>query len=275
MTTRTDNSAATAAPPAFDADPIAAVARIRQDCQRDGFALFTVLDATRAGRAILTEMASRLDIGSTYVPAIYASDPNRFGYGGDGFNTVSPKVSTGEHRYFGTGAAQGFHTDGTLEPIGSVGTSLLWFERAAAEGGHSTIFRAVPAFEHLRRIYPAGAAALMTDDALTRVATSFQPPPRATGPAFADLDIGLRTRWADDGSEIWQLAGDLGRQRAGAVEWLRRMSQVGSPYRRDVAIPSRTGLVLCNGRIAHGRTGFAAGAGQRMLIRGLYTREVV
>ncbi|WP_328408970.1 TauD/TfdA family dioxygenase [Nocardia sp. NBC_00403] len=183
-------------------------------------------------------------------------------------------MTTAEHRYFGTGATQGFHTDGTLDPIGLVATSLLWFERAAPEGGHTTIFQAVEAFEHLRRGNPGGAATLMCEDALTRVATSFHPPQRVTGPAFADLGNGLRARWADDGNEIWQLAGDLGAQRAAMVEQMRQRSQPGSPYRLDIAIPSRTGVVLRNGRVAHGRTAFVAGPGERILIRGLYTTEL-
>ena len=260
---------------ALDADPAAAVARIREDCQRNGFALFTVEDPAVAGRTVLAETARLLELGSTYVPEVYASDPDRFGYDVDGFNTISPTPTATAHRSFGTCAAQGFHTDGTLEPIGHVGTSLLWFDRAAREGGHTTIFRAVAAFECLRRIDPAAAATLTTDDALTRVARSFQPPPRTSGPAFAELTgRGLRTRWADDGTEIWQLTGSLGKQRAGAVERLRAMSQPGGRYRHDIAVPSRNGLVLCNGRIAHGRTAFTAGIGERVLIRGLYNQEV-
>ncbi|MEU6191930.1 TauD/TfdA family dioxygenase [Nocardia sp. NPDC047038] len=274
MTIRSDDPDL-AAGPALDAAPATAVARIREDCQRNGFALFTVEDPAVTGRAVLAETARLLELGTTYVPAVYATDPDRFGYDADGFNTISPTPTTTGHGSFGTCAAQGFHTDGTLEPIGHVGTSLLWFDRAARAGGHTTIFRAIEAFEDLRRIDPAGAAALTTDDALTRVARSFQPPPRASGPAFAELDGGgLRTRWADDGTEIWQLAGSLGEQRASAVERLRAMSQPGGRYRQDLAIPSRTGLVLCNGRIAHGRTAFTAGIGERVLIRGLYTQEV-
>lgn len=278
MTIRSDTctgSPAGSAAPALDVDPAAGLARIREDCRRHGFALFTVADSVVAGRAVLAEVARLLGLGSTYVPAVYAGDPDRFGYDADGFNTISPTPTVTGHGSFGTCEAQGFHTDGTLEPIGHVGTSLLWFDRAAREGGHTTVFRAVEAFDDLRRIDPAGAAALMSDDALTRVARSFQPPPRSSGPAFADLDgRGLRTRWADDGTEIWQLADSLGEQRAVAVERLRAMSRPGSRYRHDIAIPSRTGLVLCNGRIAHGRTAFTAGIGERVLIRGLYTQEV-
>lgn len=278
MTIRSDTCTghpAASAVPALDTAAAAGLARIRDDCRRYGFALFTVADPVVAGRAVLTEVARLLGLGSTYVPAVYAGDPDRFGYDADGFNTISPTPRVTGHGSFGTCEAQGFHTDGTLEPIGHVGTSLLWFDRAAREGGHTTIFRAVEAFEDLRRIDPAGAAALMSEDALTRVARSFQPPPRSCGPAFADLDgRGLRTRWADDGTEIWQLADSLGEQRAVAVEQLRAMSRPGSRYNHDIAIPSRTGLVLCNGRIAHGRTAFTAGIGERVLIRGLYTQEV-
>jgi hypothetical protein len=272
--TRTDDSAA-AGGPALDTAPAAAVARIRESYQRSGFALFTVEDPAVTGRAVLAETARLLGLGGAYVPAAYATEPDRFGYDSDGFNTISPTPTVNSHGSFGTCTAQGFHTDGTLEPIGHVGTSLLWFDRAARKGGHTTIFQAVEAFEDLRRIDPAGAAALMTDDALTRVARSFQPPPRTSGPAFAELDgRGLRTRWADDGTEIWQLADSLGAQRAAAVERLRAMSRPGGRYRQDIAIPSRTGLVLCNGRIAHGRTAFTAGIGERVLIRGLYTQEI-
>ncbi|WP_028479051.1 TauD/TfdA family dioxygenase [Nocardia sp. CNY236] len=269
----TDDPAAAGS--ALDTDSSATVARIRKDCRNNGFALFTVEDPVVSGRSILAETARLLDLGSTYVPAVYATAADRFGYDVDGFNTISPTAASTGHRAFGTCVAQGFHTDGTLEPIGHVETSLLWFDRAARAGGHTTIFRAVEAFEYLRHIDPVGAAALTTDDALTRVAKSFQPPPRASGPAFAELaGRGLRTRWADDGTEIWQLAGSLGEQRAAAVVRLRELSQPGGRYRQDIAVPSRTGLVLCNGRIAHGRTAFAAGIGERVLIRGLYTREV-
>jgi hypothetical protein len=258
----------------LDTDPAAAAAEMRKSCLENGFALFTVSDPRVPGQAILAETARLLGIGEVYIPPVYAADPGRYGYGTDGFNTISPTVATTGHRYFGTGAAQGFHTDGTLDPIGVVATSLLWFERAAPEGGHTTIFRAIEAFEHLRRSDPASAAALMSKDALTRVASAFQPPQKTTGPAFADLGDGLRTRWADDGNEIWQLAGALGAQRAAAVKQMRQLSQPDSPFRLDVAIGSRTGLVLCNSRIAHGRTAFTAGPGERVLIRGLYTREV-
>ncbi|PPJ22975.1 hypothetical protein C5E45_15220 [Nocardia nova] len=272
--TGTDDSAAVGRP-ALDTAPAAAAARIREDCQSNGFALFTVADAALTGREVLAETARLLGLGGAYVPAVYATDPQRFGYDNYGFNTIAPTPTVTGHGSFGTCTAQGFHTDGTLEPIGHVGTSLLWFDRAALKGGHTTIFHAVEAFEHLRRIDPAGAAALTTDDALTRVARSFQPPPRTSGPAFAELaGRGLRTRWADDGTEIWQLADSLGAQRVAAVERLRAMSRPGSRYRQDIAIPSRTGLVLCNGRIAHGRTAFTAGIGERVLIRGLYTQEI-
>jgi hypothetical protein len=272
--TRSADHAVTAAVPALDADPAAALAHIRTACRANGFALFTVDDPGEPGRSILAGAAQLLGLGDAYIPPVYAAAPSRYGYDADGFNTISPAMATAEHRYFGTDTAQGFHTDGTLDPIGLVATTLLWFERAAPDGGHTTIFQAIAAFEHLHSIDPEGAMSLMSEDALTRVATSFTPPQRATGPAFADLGDGLRTRWADDGTEIWQLAGNLGAHRAAAVERMRRLSQWGSPYRLDLPIPSRTGLVLCNSRVAHGRTPFAAKPGERVLIRGLYTTEV-
>ncbi|MCX4097767.1 TauD/TfdA family dioxygenase [Nocardia sp. alder85J] len=252
----------------------APVQRLRSACRTHGFAVFTVADPAAPARQILTEVADRLDLGAIHIPPVYAPEPGRFGYSTDGFNTIAPTVTADGHRYFGTGAAQGFHTDGTLEPIGLVATSLLWFERAAPGGGHTTIFDAVAAYTHLRSTDPALAQSLTGMDALTRVATAFTPPRKATGPAFAQIGGRWRTRWADDGTEIWQLAGDLGAVRAAAVESMRRLSRPGSPFRHELPIPSRTGLVLCNSVVAHGRTAFCAGPGGRLLIRGLYTREV-
>ncbi|WP_216916143.1 TauD/TfdA family dioxygenase [Nocardia noduli] len=264
-------------PVAIPLDPTGAdraAQRLRSAARRDGFAVFTVEDAHASGPQAMASTAALLGLGRAYVPAIYAREAQRFGYDSDGFNTISAAVTDSGHRYFGTGAAQGFHTDGTLEGIGVVASSLLWFERAAPEGGHTTIFRATEAFEVLRSTHPAAAASLMSNDALTRVATSFQPQQSTTGPAFADLEVGLRTRWADDGNEIWTFNGESGQLRELAVARMREYSRPGSPFRTDLEISSRTGLLLCNTRVAHGRTAFHAEPGERILLRGLYTSEV-
>ncbi|MBF6102294.1 TauD/TfdA family dioxygenase [Nocardia cyriacigeorgica] len=265
----------TADPVVISCRPSAAAAEsrwLRERCRRDGFALFTVTDDQADSGAILTRIATQLGLGEPYVPAIYAHDRARFGYDSAGFNTIAPTAADSRHRYFGTGAAQGFHTDGTLEPIGTVGTSLLWFQRAALEGGHTTIFRATDAFDMLRRSDPPAAESLMADDALTRIATSLHPQQRHTGPAFAELKARVRTRWADDGNQIWHL--DNAPARARAVALLRELAQPGSPFRLDLPVKSRTGLLLANSRVAHGRTAFRAAPGERILVRGLYTGEV-
>jgi hypothetical protein len=257
-----------------DAGATDGTTELREAWFRHGFALFRVPRGISGCNAV-SAAATVLGLGSAHVPSMYRGDPAAFGYTPEGYNRIT-RSQNKSHRFFGTTSAQGFHTDGTLEPIGSIPVSVLWFERAAVRGGHTTLFQAVRAFENLLEEDPKLARTLTAENALTRTAPSARPSQSATGPAFKNLGDGFRTRWADDGSETWYGTGLTGKQRTRAVAALREMSQPGSPYYVELAIPSGTGLVLRNDVVAHGRTAFFdhPDGENRSLIRGLFTRTI-
>ncbi|WP_328408972.1 hypothetical protein [Nocardia sp. NBC_00403] len=71
--------AVTAAIPALDTDPAAAVAQMRRACRDNGFALFTIADPNAPGRTILAETARSLGLGDAYIPPVYTADAGRYG----------------------------------------------------------------------------------------------------------------------------------------------------------------------------------------------------
>ena len=184
-----------------------------------------------------------------------------------GINRVAA-MKGGTHTAFTTQAESPFHTDGTLQPIGKVQTSVIYCEEKATEGGRNTFFNVAGAYGELRVHDAEAAAALFDPKALTRQAVDTDHPEIHTGPVLQEAGGDLFSRFSIDHVSTWNV--DKVRSLQVALDFMIEKSQPGSPWYTEVDLKETQAVVLANSLIAHGRTKYQ---GPRVMWRGLFERR--
>jgi alpha-ketoglutarate-dependent taurine dioxygenase len=246
----------------------AAACRITHRYRQSGYAIFKA-DA-REPESMLLTLSNGLGLGKPYIPVQYALHPSA-AFLTSGFNKVQAAKFEDSHRGFATSHEQLFHCDGTLDPIGRVATSILFCVDEAADGGETTIFDSVDAFQRITDSSPDLKRPLFDSKALTRRDIG-RTDIAIAGPVFALGPTGeLRSRFSIDNTCEWDIgfAQVNGLQRAYDA-LLRLTEQPGFSAR--VMLRSGWGIVLANSKVAHGRTSFRDTS--RLLLRGLFLRSL-
>lgn len=238
-----------------------------------GFALVAADQPTGPGD--LLALAGQLGLGEPFVPPLYRR-PGTVHVGSGGVSELSVTTHAGAPWHPATSAGgQGWHVDGTLQPLGEVRTSLLLCVRPAAQGGDSTLFNATGAFVELARRDPTAAVSLMAPDVLVRTATVNQCDDSCAGPAFGVADGQLLTRYARTNTDRWQSTSGDSTAIDRALAVLDELATPGSPYYLRLQMTAGQGLVMANSRICHGRTPYTDDPNQRrLLLRALFTADL-
>ncbi|MEV7928552.1 TauD/TfdA family dioxygenase [Kitasatospora sp. NPDC088779] len=240
--------------------------QIAESYAASGYAVVHV-PGTEATEADLTLLADALGLGRAFTPAQYASSPHT----SDGVSRLT--AAADPTHPFQDRAGQNFHSDGTLQHLGQIATTIMLCARPAHSGGHTLLFNAIAAFADLKAADPEAAAQLTHPRALLRTST-FIPGLSTAGPAFGHDPAGrLITRYSLTATDTYHPStpehrADLER----ALAYLKAAADPGLGYRCQLTLAAGQALVLANDRLCHGRTSFSDDpAAPRLLLRGLYT----
>lgn len=236
-----------------------------------GVAVFE-LAGTAPDEADVAALAAGLGLGPAFVPPTYRVASTRGLYRRDGLNVLSATHGDGfSHPAFTTTTGQQLHSDGTVQPIGVVRTSILLCLSQAADGGDSVLFNSVAAFCRLAQEDLAAARALTTD-CLRRTATVGTIDESLLGPAFALQHGRLVSRYSVTHTESWEfpVGTDVPALRR-ALARMDELSAPGSDLRAELRLAPGQGLIMANDQIAHGRTAYRDAPGHvRTMVRGLF-----
>lgn len=248
---------------------------VLEDYGTFGYALFQLASGWQNPSRALHTFAQALNLGEAFVPPLYQFSNSNL-YDDLGISTLTA-VQNGEpyfsHPVFGSTAALELHTDGTLQDINEIPTSVLFSVVQAVQGGETIVFQAVKAFLELQTAEPRLAAALLDNGALTKQASVNGSRETCTGPVFAYQDGEWLTRYSvtiRDGWNINEVEHLLEAKNA-----LAGFAQSGSPFYHQIRLDAGQGIILANNKVAHGRAGFSdsTGAARRML-RVLFARRL-
>lgn len=240
-----------------------------------GFAVFEVPD-TLPQPGDVTALAGQLGLGEVFTPPLEARGVGQVGADGVSILTAVPADDTAEpvHPGFGTRAGQRVHSDGTLQRIGELRTSLLMCQAPAAHGGESILFNSTAAFAALAATDEAAAVALMGERVLVRTANINGCTDFVAGPAFALADGRLLSRYSVTATDAFHADGvDAAALHRGRILLLHH-EHPGSPYYLELTLAAGQGLLLANDRIGHGRRPFRDDATPRVMLRAVFTHPV-
>ncbi|WP_292765961.1 TauD/TfdA family dioxygenase [Microbacterium sp. UBA3486] len=224
---------------------------------------------------VIHGLRDALDLGDPFSPPLYSGTAAVRADGLSQLNVDSASAAGGAHPSFGTTDGQRLHTDGTLQPIGLIRTTILYCEQAAADGGGTYFFNSNGVFSRLRREDPDAAEQLSREGVLRRISNIGDDRHIADGPAFADSDeAGLQTRFALSSTDYWNIPdGEDGRALLRGLSFLLEAQTEGSPDFVELNFEPGMGVLFANDRLSHGRRSFVNHAGApRSVQRGLYTR---
>jgi alpha-ketoglutarate-dependent taurine dioxygenase len=179
------------------------------------------------------------------------------------------------HEGFESNNEQGFHVDGTVEPLGSIQTSLLYCKQPAKIGGESILFNLMGAISQLAKTDMSLIEPLFDPNALKRASTYEGINESYTGPVLgyhpntqrliARFAINITCQWEEGFKKV------PGLERS--IKQLFDMAKEGSPYSAKFQLESGTLMVMDNSRICHGRAAYTDCIEQpRIMIRGIYSQ---
>ena len=231
-----------------------------------GFVIFKLMN-DKANDQSLLDIARNLKLGDPFVPNIYNSLKDV--YKGNGLNAI--QVNQGGHRAFQTNNDQELHTDGTLEKIGKVKTSILLCARPASNGGETIVFNSVAAFyEMFNNIQlRSKVKSLLHPKALRRVAVNGNGQD-SVGPVFSIENNELMSRFSLDNTSDWQYGFENVPHLKEAFTIISQKAKFNSPFYIETKLNENEGIIMANNKIAHGRKKYRDKYRKRKMIRGLF-----
>lgn len=242
--------------------------------RRHGFAIIEIAERPVTPETLLT-LSEQLGLGEPFVPPLYRM-------GGNNPPVVSrisaaSNVGTADesHPSFGRTVEQRLHTDGTLQEIGYIRTTVLLCESPAAEGGETMLFNSTGAFARLLADDPQAAMVLATPGVLVRQANINGCADMNVGPAFTVCDGELAGGYSMTETDRWAVPdgaseADLRR----GLDYLQTMASEGSGYYTQLSLAAGQAIVFDNTRISHGRTAYRdSPTRRRCLYRSLHLRH--
>lgn len=180
-----------------------------------------------------------------------------------------------DHEGFESNNAQGLHVDGTIEPLGSIQTSLLYCKQPAKIGGESIVFNLMGAISELAKTDISLIQPLFDPNAFKRASTYEGINESHTGPVLgyhpetqrliARFAINITCQWEAGFKKVPGLEK--------SIKQLFNMAKAGTPYSAKFQLQSGTLMVMDNTRICHGRAAYSDCERQpRTMIRGIYSQ---
>jgi hypothetical protein len=253
----------------WDSIPVPAAREMARRLISSGY---TLIQASRLpGPDAVGRLAAQLGLGPAFAPPQYRNRPYTNSHG---VTTIGAHAAA-SHPAFGQASAQQLHSDGTLQRIGEIKTTIMLCVQPAASGGVSQLFNAAGAFALLLHQDPEAAATLTAAEVLIRTSNLPDSLGQTAGPAFAVADGRVLSRYSVTGTDAYDHAAvtdpaALDR----ALSFLRDAARPGSACYTELTLAAGQGLLLANDVISHGRTAYDDNpAAPRLILRALFTRR--
>ncbi|WP_170974067.1 TauD/TfdA family dioxygenase [Peribacillus simplex] len=245
--------------------------KVIKDYYLKGFAIVELRDGIASERN-LTKMTQWLNLGAPYIPRQYDKLPTT--YNSQGLNVITySSTDSNSHRAFQTRNGQNLHSDGTLEVIGFVKTSILFCEQTAENGGETTLFNSVGAFFNVIKDYLNYANALLDEKALKRIDIG-RTNQESIGPVFKILNNELVSRFSMDNTCLWEHGFKNVPFLEEAYNYITSYINLDSPFYTEFSLKEGQGIIFANDKISHGRRKYYdSKEKQRKMHRGLYTER--
>lgn len=233
-----------------------------------GFVIFDFGD-NEVDQETLQDLVNYLGLGDAYIPSVYANYKSL--KSDHGFNILNQKYDDNSHRAFNTSLEQEIHSDGTLEKIGFIKTTLLYCKAQGISGGESTLFNSVGAYFNLIKTNFEISKLLLDENCLRRVSNiNYQ---EYIGPAFAIQENKLISRFSLDNTCDWNHGFEKLPGLEKAFTLLTEQVNDQSPYFITCKLKPGQGMLIANNKISHGRKSFKDSKEcRREMIRGLFTK---
>jgi len=216
---------------------------------------FALADVGSGAPEALPALAAALGLDEPFVPPLYLVGGREAPKVARISAALNADTEVEAHPSFGKANGQRFHTDGTLQDVGEVRSSLLLCSAPAAEGGITILFNATGAYARLLAEDEPAASALASPGSLIRQANINGCTSANHGPAFAVVDGDLATRYSITDTDRWAVPpGEPAEAFWRGVRFLDRASQPGSEYYLELRLDAGQVILLANSRISHGRT---------------------
>ncbi|MGF6952444.1 hypothetical protein QF028_004949 [Neobacillus sp. B4I6] len=234
-----------------------------------GFAIFEFIDM-KVNNETLEAFANSLNLGNAYIPQVYNN--YKLLNSKMGFNLIGQKDNDPSHKAFNTSSEQEIHSDGTLEKIGFIKTSLLYCRSQGLSGGENTIFNSTGAFYNLLTTNFDIAKLLLDAQSLKRISSINHQ--EYIGPAFAIQENKIISRFSLDNTCDWRYGFNILPGLEEAYLSLTDLVYDGSPYYITFKLKPGQGLIMANDKISHGRKEFLnTKEFKREMIRGLFIKN--
>lgn len=226
-----------------------------------------VADLSSCGepRDALDRLTSALQLHEPYVPVMYR--------GRGEFDEAVTEITRSDsgHPAISREDGQPFHTDGFLDPIGSIRTSVLYCVARARSGGQTIVLDAVALFQRLLSVDAPAASTLLQPQVLERVASLPGVSESSIGPVFAWDGARLLNRFADGPTERWHPAEGTSEALDRALKFFRDQAREDGEFRRSVMLEPGQVLILENDRVSHARGSYESDpANPRKLLRAMF-----
>jgi hypothetical protein len=231
------------------------------------------LERSFVAETALAGVGRVLGLGEPFVPPLYqvAGRPQPPRYSLIAADQAVESRADGNPAFAGRDG-QRLHTDGTLQDIAEINTTLLLCEQQATDGGETLLFNAVGAFAQLVGEDPEAAVALTGPGVLVRQANINGSRERRAGPAFAVHEGRLVTRYSVDETDSWALPPEPTEALGRGIAFLERAAEDGSEHSCEFRLGPRQILVLANSMLAHGRRPYRdSDRCRRRMLRSLHT----
>jgi hypothetical protein len=233
-----------------------AIRKIVSDYERQGYALFHYdgHELGHSGEQAISNLAMWLNLGLPFVPPVYRSGPSEL-YKYEGINRVSANpIMSESHVGFSSQNELELHTDGTLQRIGEIPSTLLFCVNPAVQGGDTIIFNAVAAFKEIMARHPNFGFALLNERALERHAPIGGRDARSLGPVFAERDDEILNRYSVSQRDFWMFTEVQNLRHARTC--LAELAKPHSPLVAQFRVAAGQGILIANDKVSHGRTSF-------------------
>ncbi|MFF7249923.1 TauD/TfdA family dioxygenase [Embleya sp. NPDC008237] len=218
----------------------------------------------------LVALARALDLGPAFTPPMYTTGAHT-AHTAHGVSRIAAAPDAAHP--FQDRAGQNVHTDGTLQRLGEIPTTIMMCAHPAATGGSTLLFNVLAAYAELAAHDPAAASQLAHPQALVRAST-FVEGVFTTGPAFGRDAHGIAiTRYSRTATDSYRATRGGEADLARALAHLEAAARPGSRHRLDFTLAAGQALILANDRLCHGRTPYRDTDEQphRLILRGLFT----
>ncbi|MDQ0802599.1 TauD/TfdA family dioxygenase [Priestia megaterium] len=230
---------------------------------------FVILEfkGTDVGNETFEAFSRSLGLGNAYTPEVYNDYKSL--HSEHGFNVLTQRDNEDGHKAFNTSSEQEIHSDGTLEKIGFIKTTLLYCKSQGESGGENTIYNSVGAFYHLLKTR-FDIAKLLFDERCLKRASNINNQ-EYIGPAFSIQENKIISRFSLDNTCDWNYGFMKIPKLEEAYSMMKDLANHGSPYFVTCKLMPGQAILMANDKISHGRKKFYnSGERKREMIRGLF-----